>query len=163
MYKFSKYKEQYKLNLILAIPVVMSQLGHIVVQIADNAMVGQYGGENPLPLAAASFGGAVFMTLLVAAMGLTFGLTPVVGELFAQHRCGKAAKYLQNGALLYTVVGVAVTAVQLLIIPLMYRMGQPQEVVDMAVPYYLTLVATMLPTMIFFTIKQFLEGLAICS
>lgn len=159
MYKFSKYKEQYKLNLILAIPVVMSQLGHIVVQIADNAMVGQYGGENPLPLAAASFGGAVFMTLLVAAMGLTFGLTPVVGELFAQHRCGKAAKYLQNGALLYTVVGVAVTAVQLLIIPLMYRMGQPQEVVDMAVPYYLTLVATMLPTMIFFTIKQFLEGL----
>ncbi len=159
MYKFSKYKEQYKLNLILAIPVVLSQLGHVIVQIADNAMVGQYGGNNPLPLAAASFGGAVFMTILVAAMGLTFGLTPVVGELFAQHRCGKAAKYLQNGALLYTIVGIIATAIQLLIIPLMYKMGQPAEVVDMAVPYYLMLVVTMLPTMIFFTIKQFLEGL----
>ncbi len=159
MYKFSKYKEQYKLNLTLAIPVVLSQLGHVVVQIADNVMVGQYGGDDPLPLAAASLGGAVFMTLLVAAMGLTFGLTPVVGELFAQHRCGKAAKFLQNGALLYAVVGVVMTILQLLAIPLMPYMGQPEEVVDMAIPYYLTLVVTMLPTMIFFTFKQFLEGL----
>ncbi len=159
MYKFSKYRDQYRSNLKLAIPVVASQVGHVIVQIADNAMVGQYGGDDPLPLASVSFGGAVFMTILVATMGLTFGLTPIVGELFAQHRCGKAAKYLQNGILLYAVVGVVATLIQLSIIPAMSLLGQPEEVVAMAIPYYLTLVVTMFPTMVFFTFKQFLEGL----
>ncbi|MFR9602505.1 MAG: MATE family efflux transporter [Rikenellaceae bacterium] len=159
MYKFSKYKEQYKLNLKLAIPVVLSQLGHVVVQIADNIMVGQYGGDDPLPLAAVSFGSAIFMTVMVAAMGLTFGLTPVVGELYAQHRCGKVAKYLQNGIFLYTMVGAAFMILQFAFIPLMWHLGQPEDVVDAAIPYYLTMVATMLPSVIFFTFKQFLEGL----
>ncbi|MFI3292641.1 MAG: MATE family efflux transporter [Rikenellaceae bacterium] len=159
MYKFSKYKDQYRSNLKLAIPVVASQVGHVIVQIADNAMVGQYGGDDPLPLAAVSLGGALFMTILVAAMGLTFGLTPITGELFAQHRCGKAAKYLQNGILLYAIVGVIATIIQLAIIPAMSLLGQPDDVVAMAIPYYLTLVVTMFPTMIFFTFKQFLEGL----
>ena len=52
MYRFSTYKRQYKANLKLALPVVLSQLGQILVQFADNAMVGQFGGDDPLPLAA---------------------------------------------------------------------------------------------------------------
>ena len=44
MYEFSKYKEQYRANLKLALPVVVAQLGQILVQFADNVMVGRYGG-----------------------------------------------------------------------------------------------------------------------
>ena len=40
MYRFSTYKQQYKANLKLALPVVMTQLGQILVQVADNVMVG---------------------------------------------------------------------------------------------------------------------------
>ena len=39
MYRFSTYKRQYKANLKLALPVVMTQLGQILVQVADNVMV----------------------------------------------------------------------------------------------------------------------------
>ena len=49
MYSFSRYKEQYRANLKLALPVVLSQVGQILVQFADNAMVGQFGGDDPLP------------------------------------------------------------------------------------------------------------------
>ncbi len=155
---FSKYREQYRLNLALAAPVVLSQLGHVVVQIADNVMVGRYGGDDPIPLAAVSLAGGLMLMLITTAMGLTFGLTPIIGELYAQNRCGHAARYLQNGALLYVAIGVAMTILQIAAIPLISYMGQPQDVVDAAIPYYLTLCATMLPTMIFFTLKQFLEG-----
>ena len=55
---------------------MLSQVGQILVQFADNAMVGQFGGDDPLPLAAVSFGGAVFFILFVTGMGLTLGLTP---------------------------------------------------------------------------------------
>ena len=58
MYKFATYKEQYKANLRLALPVVLTQLGQILTQVADNLMVGRYGGSDPTPLAAVSFGGA---------------------------------------------------------------------------------------------------------
>ena len=57
MYSFSKYKDQYKSNLRLALPVVLTQLGQILTQVADNLMVGRYGGDDPVPLAAVSFGG----------------------------------------------------------------------------------------------------------
>ncbi|MFR9524007.1 MAG: MATE family efflux transporter [Rikenellaceae bacterium] len=159
MYKFSKYREEYKANLKLALPVVMSQLGQVVVQLADNIMVGQYGGDDPLPLAAASFGGAVFFIINIVCMGLTFGITPIIGELFVQGRMKEASKYLGNSLVLFPLVGVVAMAVQFALIPLMGHMGQPDEVVALAIPYYKTLVFSMVPIMIFFVFKQFLEGL----
>ena len=51
MYSFSTYKDQYKSNLKLALPVVLTQLGQILTQVADNLMVGRYGGDDPVPLA----------------------------------------------------------------------------------------------------------------
>ena len=62
MYSFTKYRSHYAATLKLALPIVISQLGHVFVQFADNVMVGQYGGDDPLPLAAVSFG--VMISLL---------------------------------------------------------------------------------------------------
>ena len=41
----------------LALPVMLTQLGQVVVQLCDNMMVGRLGA---LPLAGVSFGGTVF-------------------------------------------------------------------------------------------------------
>ena len=158
MYSFSKYKDQYKSNLRLALPVVLTQLGQILTQVADNLMVGRYGGDDPVPLAAVSFGGAVFFILFIAAIGIALGMTPLVGELYAQGDREKSAGLLQNGILFYTLLGFAMAAVQYAVIPLMYHLGQPVEVVDMAIPYYKMLVFSMPFVMLFFAFKQFLEG-----
>ncbi|MFI3279848.1 MAG: MATE family efflux transporter, partial [Rikenellaceae bacterium] len=154
-----KYKQEYRANLTLAIPVVMSQLGQVMVQLADNIMVGQYGGEDSLPLAAASFGGSVFFLIHIAFMALTFGLTPIVGELFVQRKVKEAARYLGNSLVLFPAMGLLAMLLQFALIPLMHHMGQPEEVVAMAIPYYKTLVWSQIPIMFFFTFKQFLEGL----
>ncbi len=158
MYKFSTYKEQYKASLKLALPVVMTQLGQIFVQLADNIMVGQYGGEDPTPLAATSFGSTVAFILFIAAFGIALGLTPLVGESFAQNKHRKTARYLQNGLVFYTLLGIVTCGLQFALIPLLYHLGQPAEVVEMAIPYYTCLSLSMVPLMIFFTFKQFLEG-----
>ncbi len=159
MYSFKKYRKEYKANLTLAVPIMLSQLGQVVVQMADNIMVGQYGGDDSLPLAAASFGGAIFFLIYIACMGLTFGLTPVIGELFVQGRSKEASKYLGNSLVLFPIIGVVGMLIQFALIPLMDYMGQPQEVVAMAIPYYKSLIWSMIPIMIFFVFKQFLEGL----
>ncbi len=158
MYVFSKYKDQYKANLRLALPVMLTQLGQILTQLADNLMVGQYGGEDPVPLAAVSFGGSVFFILFITAIGIAMGMTPIVGELFAQGDRKHSAGLLQNGILFYTLLGIVVSLAQLATIPLLYHLGQPTEVVDAAIPYYRMLVFSLPFVMLFFAFKQFLEG-----
>ena len=100
----------------------------------------------------------MFFILFIAAIGIALGMTPLVGELYAQGDREKSAGLLQNGILFYTLLGFAMAAVQYAVIPLMYHLGQPVEVVDMAIPYYKMLVFSMPFVMLFFAFKQFLEG-----
>ena len=108
---FSTYRNFYKENLQLAFPVILSQIGQITVQMADTAMVGHYGGDDPTPLAAVSFATNLFYIIFITSLGLTFGLTPLVGERFAQKRDRHVRELLQNGLLLYSLIGVMATLV----------------------------------------------------
>ena len=165
---FSTYRNFYKENLQLAFPVILSQIGQITVQMADTAMVGHYGGDDPTPLAAVSFATNLFYIIFITSLGLTFGLTPLVGERFAQERHRHVRELLQNGFLLYSLIGVMATLVLIAsrgVFPIMASLmmgdggdGSIADVVDMALPYYDTLIWSMFPVMIWATIKQFLEG-----
>lgn len=142
----------------LALPVALAQVGNITVQIADSAMVGGYGGEDAVPLAAVAFGTSISWLFFFFCLGLAIGLTPVIGELFVQERKREMAHYLQTSLVLYPLFGLLFMALQIAVEPLLYRMGQPVEVVDMALPYY-RLMAYGLPfIMIYGSIRQFLEG-----
>ena len=137
---------------------MLAQLGYIAVQIADTSMVGLYGGEEATPLAAVAFGTSISWIFLFVCIGLTIGLTPVIGELFVQERKQEMAHYLQTSFVLYPLLGLLAMALQIASEPLLYLMGQPAEVVEMALPYY-RLMAYGLPfVMLYGTIKQFLEG-----
>ena len=142
----------------LALPVMLAQLGYIAVQVADTAMVGEYGGENPTPLAAVAFGTGISWLFFFLCIGLTIGLTPIIGERFVQNRKQEMAHYLQSSLLLYPLFGLICMGLQIASEPLLYRLDQPTEVVDMALPYY-RLMAYGLPfVMLYGAIKQFLEG-----
>ena len=163
-----KYKPFYKENLRLALPVILSQVGQIAVQLADTAMVGYYGGDDPTPLAAVSFASSVFFIVFITSMGLTFGLTPLVGEHYAKGNHGYLRRLLSNGFILFTFIGLVATALLYAARRLFPVMGALMigdgsdasigEVIDMALPYFDTLIWSVLPVMIWGTAKQFLEG-----
>lgn len=155
---FLKYKEHYKASLKLAFPVMLTQLGQILLQVADNLMVGRYGAQDPLPLAAVAFGGSISFIFFLTAIGLVQGLTPVVGEHFARGEHSRVSAFLHNGLILFGLVGFGVTAAELAAEPLAYCLGQPREVVAAAIPYYRMIAWSMIPLMFFFVVKQFLEG-----
>lgn len=153
---FSRYSEQYRKTLKLAFPIVLTQVGQVTVQLVDNAMVGRLGA---LPLAGVSFGGTVFFLTFVLAMGISMGLTPLVGERFSRGEHKESATLLQNAIVLYGLLSILFFAIQIAVVPLMYRMGQPIEVVDTAIPYYRYLAMSVVPFMLFAAFKQFLEGI----
>lgn len=162
----STYKPYYKANLQLAFPVILSQIGHITVQLADTAMVGYYGGEDPTPLAAVSFATSIFYIVFVAAMGLSFGLTPLVGEHFARDEKRQVSELLQSGVVLFSVIGFLSVGLLVAIRPLLGMLGDimtggdgsTASVVEQALPYFDSIVWSMLPIMVVCTVKQFLEG-----
>ena len=159
LYSFQKYKPHYASILKLALPIMVSQLGHVMVQFADNVMVGQYGGDNPLPLAAVSFGVMISLLFFIASQGLTLGLTPLIGELYAQGDKQHSASYLKHAILLFSIIGVVFVLLQSGAEPLLYYMGQPDEVVDAAIPYYRLMAFSLFPVLLFAAFKNFLEGL----
>ena len=155
---FSKYIEHYKANLRLALPIALSQLGYIVVQFADNAMVGAYGGDDSLPLSAVSFGVMMSYVMFSLAMGISLGLTPIIGEHFARGEYRRTAHYLQSSLVAYPLLGVLFMALQLWSEPLLYKLGQPVEVVEMALPYYRLMGYSVPAIMLYGCFRQFLEG-----
>ncbi len=70
-------KTEYPKTLRLALPIALTQVGQLAVQIVDNAMVGHLGA---VPLAGVAFGGNVFFFLFIFGLGLTIGMTPLVGD-----------------------------------------------------------------------------------
>ncbi|MGM9810879.1 MAG: MATE family efflux transporter, partial [Paludibacteraceae bacterium] len=142
-----------------ALPIVVAQLGQILVQLADNIMVGRWGGEDALPLAAVSFGGQVAMLFFLFALGISMGLTPIVGALVGRGQRENTHSWLFNGLILYLVAGVLLMLLQLACQPLLYHLGQPREVVDASLTYYRIMAYSIPFVMVFATFKQFLEGI----
>lgn len=153
--KLRAWLPQYRENLSLALPVMLSQVGQVVVQLCDNAMVGHLGA---LSLAAVSFGGAVFVIFLFFGTGISMGLTPLVGEMYARHDYRTSARLFQNALVLNSAVGILLFIILQLLGQCLGLMGQSDEVVAEAAPYYNYLAWSIIPFMVFAAFKQFLEG-----
>ena len=155
---FSRYKPHYKSNLILAIPVVISQLGHTLVHMADSIIVGHFAGT--VSLAAVSLVNSIFMIMMVIGMGISYGLTPLIAQENGKKNYRECGKLLSNSLLINTFSGIILFLVIYFGLLLSIdHLNQSPEVVAEAKPYLGLLGVSIIPLMIFMTFKQFAEGL----
>ncbi|MCF6357031.1 MAG: MATE family efflux transporter [Draconibacterium sp.] len=152
----SDYIPFYKRNLLLAFPIVLSQVGQITVHLVDNMMVGHVGTTE---LAAASFANNVFMIGMYFGMGITYGLTPLIGKAYSNGKLHEVAALLKNGMFTHFAAAIVLTVVMFGIYFTLPLLGQPVEVLNLAKPYFLLLCLSYLPFMLFFSLKQFFEGI----
>jgi len=136
--------------------VVISQAGQVTVHLIDNMMVGHVGTPE---LAAASFANNVFMIGMFFGMGITYGLTPLVGNAFSKGKFQEVVELLKNGIFTHFIAAIVLTAVMFGIYFLLPVLGQTPVVLNLAKPYFLLLCLSYLPFMLFFSVKQFLEGI----
>ncbi|MDR0970022.1 MAG: MATE family efflux transporter [Lentimicrobiaceae bacterium] len=156
MFSFKEYFPYYKRNLKVAIPVVISQAGQITVMLADNIMVGHLGA---MELAAVSFSGSLYMIGMIFGMGFTLGVTPLVGIAYGENKFRKAGLLFQNALLVNLFSTVIFMSLLFSVNLFLDRLGQEAAVVDLARPFYNIMVWSFLPQMIFFSGRQFAEGI----
>lgn len=148
---WNKYKQNYEAIIKLGIPILIGQLGTIVVGFADTIMVGRYSTEA---LASASFVNNLFYTANFACMGFTYGLTPLIGKKFSQGKKNDIGETLRNGVVLNFIFSLLITGVMLLFYFNIDRMGQPKELLPLIRPYLLLFLIGVIPTSIFNTFAQ---------
>ena len=153
---FREYIPFYRRNLKVAFPVMVTQAGQILVQLADNIMVGHLGAAE---LAGVSFANAIIMIGLVFASGFVQGVTPAIGQHFGKGDGKSVAVALANSAVLNTIMAVLLTSLMLAAGFFMDRMGQDPEVLVHAREYYFIIVAGFIPMIAFFNVRFFSEGI----
>lgn len=151
-----QYFPYYKRLLKLAMPLVLTQAGQTLVQLIDNAMVGRVGTTE---LAAASFANSIYIIIMLFGLGVFMGVTPLVGHARGAEDATRVASIMKNGFALSGILLVGITAISLALVWAMPHMGQPVEVVELAIPYYRILVFSTIPFLLFSLLKQVGEGL----
>jgi MATE family multidrug resistance protein len=151
------YTKEFKYNIKLSVPVILGLLGHTLVQLADNIMVGQLGTAE---LAAVSLGNSFVFIAMSLGIGFSTAITPLVAEADGAGNKADGKSALKHGLVLCTILGITLFGAILLAKPLMYMMKQPVEVVELALPYLDLVAFSLLPLIIFQAFKQFSEGLS---
>jgi len=155
---FQTYKEHYRSNLQLAIPVVISQLGHILVHFADSVIVGHFAGT--IPLAAVSLVNSIFSVVMVIGIGISYGITPLIAQENGKNNLIECGKLLSNSLFINTITGLILfLLIYFGLLASIDHLDQDKAVVEQAKPFLGLLGASIIPLMIFNTFKQFAEGL----
>ncbi len=152
--KHSLY-QHYKETIRLGIPIMLGQIGIIIVGFADNIMVGHH---STAELAAASFVNNFFTLVFITGMGFSYGLTPIIGGLFIRQEYDHAGETLKNSLLLNFLIGILLSAGMLILLFNIDLLKQPEELLPYIIPYYILQLFSVIFAMLFNAFKQFSEG-----
>ena len=151
------FKNEIKKTFVLSLPIVVSQIGQMLMSVTDNIMVGKVGAQA---LAAASIANAMFMLIMVVGFGLTVAVTPLTAIAYGAGKDEECGVVLRQGILVNLFFGTLLCGITLLFSESIQYLNQPDEIVGPASLYMKVLGISMLPLMLFQSYRQFAEGVS---
>lgn len=136
---------------------MVSQLGHVMMGVMDNIMVGHVGAES---LAAAGLALVAFNVLFLFGIGVSFAITPLVASAHGEKDDSKIIEVLRHGLVVNLLNGILMFLAVRVAENLLYYLDQPVEVVSLAIPYLNIVAFSLIPILVFQSFKQFAEGLS---
>ena len=150
------YPEHYRSLLSLGLPIMIGQLGMIVLGFADTMMVGHH---STTELGAASFVNNIMNLVIISGTGFSYGLTPVVGGLFGRRELPEAGQALRCSLLANTMAAALMMAALAALYFNLGNIGQPEELLPLMRPFYVVLLASLPFVMLFNAFKQFTDSI----
>ena len=155
---FIAMSQHYRTLLSIGIPIMIGQMGMIVLSFADTMMVGHHSTTD---LGVASFVNNIMNLAIITGTGFSYGLTPVVGALFGRGEKREAGQALRCSLVTNTLAAVVMMAALLVLFFNLDNIGQPDELIGSMRPYYLTLFASLPFVMLFYAFKQFTDSITL--
>ena len=144
-------------SLKLALPVMLTQVGQVSVNLFDNIIVGKLLGAQAL--ASVSLGNALFFSIFVLALGFSFAIPPLVSEANSQGKHNIINSVFRHGFVINMGIGILLMIMLLAALPLIYHLDQPKEIIPNTISFLSIMAFTMIPFMMFQTMREVSEGL----
>jgi len=143
-------------TLALAGPIIVGQVGQMLMGVADSVMIGQVG---KVPLAAAAFAGSVFGLVFIVGIGALVPVAVLVSRAHGAGRDDECRQWVQHGVML-AALGSTLAAIGLWGGGrLLVYLGQPPEVLAEVHPYFELIAVSLIPTLVFQALRQYVESL----
>ena len=139
----------------LAGPIIMGQLGQMLMQIIDTVMVGRIG---VVPLAGAALGGSIFTVILVFGFGLCAAVHVRVAQAYGAGQKERCATVLRHGVIIAIVYAVICGSGIHAGIDFLGKIGQPPDVVEQTKPYLVLIGWSLVPILTYQCFKNFCEA-----
>lgn len=147
-----------KETLTLALPVMLTQVGQVSVNLFDNIIVGKLLGAKAL--AAVSLGNALFFSVFIFGLGFSLAIPPLVSEAHSQHDHHRINSIFRHGFVVNTALGLLLMLVIFGIIPMLPYFNQPKEILPDTITFLSIITLSILPFMVFQTMREVSEGLS---
>ena len=158
MYKIPEiYFSNYKKIIRLGTPIVIGQLGNIILGFIDTMMVGQY---SPEALSASGFVNNLFNLGIISLLGFSYGATPVIGAYFGRKENDNVGASFKDSIWANCLAGLIIFSIYTIIYFNLHNLGQPTELLPLIQPYFLVLLLSLPFTTLFNTLKQFTDTVA---
>jgi multidrug resistance protein, MATE family len=150
-----KETEIYK-TIQLAIPIIMGELAQMSLHLIDTAMVGAISYKH---LAAASLVMTAANIPFVIGIGMTISVSQLVSMANGRRDFQLISHYLFNGFLLCTAFALIISGGLVFGRNLLRHLHQDPQVVELALPFMTLVGLSVIPMLLFMTLKQFTDGL----
>ena len=149
-------KTEAKTTLNLAIPIIIGELAQMGLHIIDIAMVGALGYRE---LAATALVMNAMNIPFVLGIGMTISVSQMVAMYNGRKDAAAVSHYFFNGFLLCAFTAVLISLVLVYGRNFLGHLGQDQQVVTLALPLMTLMGYSIIPMLLFMTLKQFADGL----
>lgn len=150
------YRTETRNTLRLALPIILGELAQMSLHLIDTAMIGYTGYKQ---LAAAALVLNVINIPFIFGIGVTISVAQMVSLAHGKFDKQLVSHYFYNGFLLCAGIGVVISAGLLLGRNILWHLNQDPEVVLLAVPFMTLMSISIIPMILFMTLKQFADGL----
>jgi len=140
----------------LSIPLILTQIGHIITGMVDTIFLGKLGKTEQ---AAGILSNNLFVIVLVFSIGMSYVLTPAVTDAHVNKNEREKASLFKNALFINSVLGILLFIVLFFLSGVLEYMQQPADVVTLAIPFFDVLIFSIIPVSLFFVCKQYTEGL----
>jgi MATE family, multidrug efflux pump len=144
--------------LMLAVPVVMAELGWMTMGLVDTLMVGRIGPEA---IGAVGIGSSLFMGVCIFAMGLLLGLDTLVAHAFGAGRIDECHRWLGYGVVLSLLLSIPMTVIVLALSAALGRWGLDPTVLQLTQPYLDILAWSIPPLLLYASFRRYLQGMGV--
>ena len=155
-YQFTQYETHYKNLTYLGVPIIIGQLGNLILNFADTLMIGHHSTEE---LAAAAFVNNMFTLVIIFAIGFTYAVTALVGILYGQENTHRIGELMKSATAANTCMALFLSFIMIVLYLNVHRLGQPEELLPLIRPYFLIQLVSLPFVCWFNTFRQFTDGI----